>query len=327
MDLGRTLRRARGLAWELSGVNAWARARLDGSRGFILNYHRVVPTDVALHDAVEEAMYVTPEAFRMQLELLAERFHPMPLGELAARVRDGRALPRGACAICFDDGWRDNVVHALPELERTGMPATIFVVTERMGTQGAFWPDDVCRRLAPLAADRVAEIASGIGSPPGTRSVDGVLEHLKALSEAERIRPLEALREAAPQAEGPARELLDWDELERLRDAGIAIESHGATHAILTGLNPAEAERELRTSLHTLRERGFAADKLFAYPSGRHAPWLHELVAEVGYRAAFILDERMVEVGAPPMALSRMGMHQGIGGTRFEFLCKVPGWA
>lgn len=326
MDLGWTLRRGRGLAHQVLGLNRRARARLDGTRACILNYHRVIPESWAERDSVEAGMYVTPASFRLQLEILRELFHVMPLGELAERVRDGRSLPHGACAITFDDGWRDNLEHGLPELRRADLPATIFVVTERVGSDGAFWPDEVCRRLRPLASDEVADVARAMKLPAGVSDVDDVLDRLKALPESERDEPLARLREATPSPGAARRELLTWEELGALRDAGIAIESHGATHAILTGLGSDEVETELRASRETLLDRGFGGDALFAYPSGCHDERIHGLVERAGYRAAFVLDERLVEFGSEPMTMSRMGMHEGIGRTRVEFLCKVPGW-
>jgi hypothetical protein len=80
------------------------------------------------------------------------------------------------------------------------------------------------------------------------------------------------------------------------------------------------------------RGRGLAYEfsglnTLFAYPCGRHDARLHRLVAEVGYRAALVLDERLASLTSPPMAILRLGVHEGIGRTRREFLCKIPGWS
>ncbi len=325
MQIGSIARQGRGLACHILGLNRRARARLDGTRACILNYHRVIPESVAERDAVEGGMYVTPESFRLQLDILSELFHVLPLGEVSDAIVAGRRLPRGACAITFDDGWRDNLDYALPELKRAGLPATIFVVTERVGTEGAFWPDEVCRRLSPLAAGALADAASAMGLPGRVVDVDDVLEQLKGLPEAQRDEPMARLRGVTGLPHPPSRELLTWDELTQLHEAGIGIESHGATHAILTGLDEPEVEAELRRAREALVERGFGRDALLAYPSGRHDERVHAIAKRAGYRAAFVLDEQLVRVGAPPMTLSRMGVHEGIGRTRLEFLCKIPG--
>jgi peptidoglycan/xylan/chitin deacetylase (PgdA/CDA1 family) len=321
------LRRGRGLAYELSGLNALARRRLDGTRGFILNYHRVIPLERVVSDAVEDGMYVTPASFKLQLKILQDYFHIMSLSEMVNRIIEGRSLPRGACAITFDDGWKDTHEYAFPELRRAGLPATVFVVTERVGTDGAFWPDDVCRRLAALSERDRSELALSLGAPPDHANSDGLLAYLKDLAESDRRVSLEQLKAATPAPTNSRSELMNWDELAELRDWGFDIESHSASHAILVGLDPASAEIELRTSLSRLRERGFGRNALFAYPSGRHDARLHKLVAEVGYRAALILEDRLASLTSPPMAIPRLGVHEGIGRTRPEFLCKVPGWS
>lgn len=327
MDLGWTLRRGRGLACELSGMNALARRRLDGTRGFILTYHRVIPPERVVRDAVEDGMYVTPASFELQLKILQDYFHVMPLPEMVDRIIDGRRLPRGACSITFDDGWRDNHEYAFPALSRVGLPATVFVVTERVGTDGAFWPDDVCRRLAVLSGQDRATLARSLGAKPDSANADGLLAHLKALDEADRRALLERLRAATPAPARSVRELMNWEELAELRDDGFEIESHGASHAILTGLERTSAEVELRTSISRLRERGFGRNALFAYPSGRHDARLHGLVAEAGFRAALVLEGGLASITSPRMAIPRLGVHEGIGRTRLEFLCKVPSWS
>jgi peptidoglycan/xylan/chitin deacetylase (PgdA/CDA1 family) len=44
-------------------------------------------------------------------------------------------------AITFDDGYRDNFENAAPVLERLGLPATFFLVTQWMGTDVVPWWD------------------------------------------------------------------------------------------------------------------------------------------------------------------------------------------
>lgn len=321
------LRRLRAEALRWSGQSRRARRRLDGSRAAVLLYHRVLPRALAERDAVEPGMYVTPESFARHLEWLAADFRVLPLHEIVACLAEGRPLPPAACAISFDDGWRDNLDHALPELERRGLPATIFVVTERVGTQGAFWPDEVCRRLAGLPARRQRELALQLGAAPGDEPVDALLAALKRVPEDERCGLLDALRR---QTEAPApreRELCDWEELGRLAAAGVDVESHGATHAILTGLPAQGVACELRSSRAALRERGHGRHDLLVYPCGEHDPRIRQMAAEVGYRAAFTTQPGLLAAGIDPLALPRLGVHEDVAGSRAEFLFRVPGFA
>jgi peptidoglycan/xylan/chitin deacetylase (PgdA/CDA1 family) len=288
-------------------------------------YHRVLPAEEVSRRAVEPGMYVTPGSFARQLSWLEARFRVLPLHELVARFEQRRALPRSACAITFDDGWRDNYTHALPELARRGLPATVFVVTERVGTEGSFWPDEVCLRMAPLSELDRRRLAAELGAVSSGDAVEGLLGHMKDLSELERGVALDELRAATEEPPDLGRELLHWDELDRLSRAGIDVESHGATHAILTGLPDEQVERELRSARETLLERGHGRHALLAYPSGAHDDRVSRIARGVGYRAGFTVERGLAHEAVDRMALPRLSVHEDISHTRAEFLLRVPG--
>jgi peptidoglycan/xylan/chitin deacetylase (PgdA/CDA1 family) len=327
MSMRSALRRLRAEALRWTGQSRRAQRRLDGSCATVLLYHRVLPRANAERYAVEPGMYVTPETFARHLDWLTADFRVLPLPEIAARLARGESLPRGACAITFDDGWRDNADYALPELSRRGIPAAIFVVTERVGTQGAFWPDEVCRCLAPLPASRQRELAHRLGAAPGEDPISDLLDALKRVPEAERGALIDVLRAETSPAQCLERELCNWEELAQLAAAGVVVESHGATHAILTGLADAEVERELRRSRDALHERGHGRHDLLVYPSGAYDSRIERIASEAGYRAAFTTEPGLWEKGSDPMALPRVGVHEDVSGSRSEFLFRVPGFA
>ena len=322
------LRRLRAEAYERTGVSRRARGRIDGSCAVVLAYHRVLPLAEAERLAVEPGMVVTPETFRDHVAMLSRHFRVMPLGELIERWRNGAALPPRACAITFDDGWRDNHQYAFPILREAGHPATIFLVTERVGTEGAFWPDEVCRRIAALApVDRREAARAMLDHAPSGRPVDDVLALLKQLSEPERERALGRLRVLAPAAPAYERELLDWDEVDEMSRCGVAFESHGATHAILTTLPPARVHAELRIARDALRERGLGRDELVAYPSGACDVGVMEEARRIGVRAAFATRPGLVSSDAFHLNLPRLSLHQDIAASPAAFLYQVPGRA
>ncbi len=321
----RLLRFGRAAVGEWSGRHARERAQLDGSAAALLMYHRVLPRARARELAVEPGMFVTPESFAVQLDCLRAEFSVLPLHEIASRFLAGAALPPRACAISFDDGWLDNAEYAAPALAARGLPATIFLVSRRVGSLGAFWPDELARRLAPLPAREAADIARALGAAPGP-PLEALLAHWKGLREAEREDALEELRELTPRvAWRERRELLDWSEVDALARQGIDFESHGASHALLTQLPFAAAARELEESLAALRERGHARHGLLAYPSGANDPSVRKLAREQGYRVAVTTQRGVARPEHDRFELPRIGLHQDISGTRPEFLRSVPG--
>jgi peptidoglycan/xylan/chitin deacetylase (PgdA/CDA1 family) len=327
MNLGRIVRRARAVAHDRLGLTTRAHRRLDGSCAAILNYHRVIPESQARRDFVEPGVYVTPESFGQQLDWLNRYFRVLPLHEVGRALLDRRSLPERACSITFDDGWQDNYEHALPELARRGLPATIFVVTRRVGSDGAFWPDEVCRRVAPLSERDQHELASRLGVGVGPPTLNDLLEFLKRQPEDDRNEVLDELRSHTEAPRSRGRELMNWDELGRLSGAGIDIESHGATHAILTGLRHDQAVAEMRDSLADLRARGLGRHGLLAYPSGGYDGGVMKAAREVGYRAAVTIEDGLASKASDVFALPRLCVHQGIASSREEFLFKIPGRA
>lgn len=323
------LRALRAGVAQWSGLNWLARHRLDGRRAAILNYHRVLTHEEARRSAVDEGMFVSPSTFASQLDWLVENFRVLPLAEIVDAILGDSPLPARACAITFDDGWRDNLIHALPALEARGLPGTLFVVTGRIGSNGAFWPDEMARILRELPAGRRSRLFRRLGvSEGGADPLYALLEFLKDVPVAVRDAALAELRaEADGPPEPEERVLLDWSELDRMAEGGVAIEAHGETHDMLTALDDEAAMAELAGSRRTLLERGHGRAGLFAYPAGRHDARVCRLTAEAGFRAAFTIERRVLGRDADPFAMPRLMLHEGMSATRSEFLLRVPGWS
>lgn len=319
------IRWLRATAFELAGLNHSSRQALDGSAAAILMYHRVIADEPLVSGAIEPGMVVRRETFAKHLEWLEECFSVMPLSEVVDRLIDGKPLPRRACAITFDDGWKDNLDHALPELARRSLPATVFVVTDRVGTTGAFWPDEVYRGMSGRSPEAQGNLLRQLGIETGGDPRHAVIGHLKGLPASELDAALAELCIHGGLEAPDARELLDWEELARLKRSGFDVESHAATHAILPRLSPAEADAELRRSRDALLERGFGEARLVAYPSGAYDAAIKEAAARVGYRAALATRQRIARAGGDPMEIPRLGVHDDVTRARSEFLYRVPG--
>jgi peptidoglycan/xylan/chitin deacetylase (PgdA/CDA1 family) len=84
---------------------------------------------------------VSDRRFAAQMRLLRLlRLRVISLDEHVSQLREGRLLPRSV-VITIDDGYRDNLEIALPILRRFGYPATLFVVSGRLG-QANDWDRD-----------------------------------------------------------------------------------------------------------------------------------------------------------------------------------------
>lgn len=205
----------------------------------ILMYHRV-------DDEGSEALAryrITPERFQAHLRHLRdEGYRTATFDEVGEAMRLRRPLPGRRVMLTFDDGCADFLTHAWPLLQESGLEATLFVVTDRVGGTNA-WD-------------------AGYGE-----SVD----------------------------------LLGWDALRGLAEAGVAIGSHTATHPHLTGLtNTGIVQEATRSRAAILRELGVEPVAL-AYPYGDVDPAVRHLVGGSGYgyavttvgRHATLTDHRL----------------------------------
>ncbi len=102
-------------------LGAWPYQRLrPGLR--ILMYHRI--DRLAAYDQLT----VRPERFEEQMAYVAQHCRVISLAEAVRELAAG-PVTRPGVVLTFDDGYRDNLLHALPVLRRYGLPATIFVTT------------------------------------------------------------------------------------------------------------------------------------------------------------------------------------------------------
>lgn len=98
----------------------------------ILLYHRV---GTVKNDPV--MLCVSPEVFEQHLLFLQRFYSIVSLREISDRLVSG-TLQGNEAAITFDDGYQDNLLEALPILEKYKAPATIFVTTKFIGEVASF---------------------------------------------------------------------------------------------------------------------------------------------------------------------------------------------
>ncbi len=247
-------------------------------RRLILAYHRVVPEDSEDLSFVQPGMYVCGATLDMHIRYLRAHYDVLPLEELISTEADN------ACAITFDDGWRDNYVTAFPILRAHGVPATIFLATGLVGTTVWPWPDRICfyiHKASPTAFSEVFESAwrQEVGEPSGTpaRSADAFAaaeEVLRRLKHVEHrllqrivVRIDDRFRELHAALHGQ-RPWLTWEEALEMGSHGISFGSHTENHVILTNVPPAEARAEIVNSGTVLAAKVGKPTAAFCYPNG-----------------------------------------------------------
>jgi peptidoglycan/xylan/chitin deacetylase (PgdA/CDA1 family) len=270
-------------------------------RVLILMYHRVIPRGEADTTFVQPGMYVTPATFERHLQFLTNHFDVLSLAELLSKwdTRQWNDAVR-YCVITFDDGWLDNYLHAYPLLHAYGVPATIFLPTDLIGTDEWLWSD----RLGALLRRR------GQGTPDDW---DALIEHAKTLTDDARASMLSGIEAEAAWPQLGQRRFVNWDEVRQMSRDGVSFASHTRTHVNLTRLAGVALEGELRGSLDVLREQHVNHVPVLAYPNGDHTDAVVAAARAAGYSAA-VTTRPGLEFSRPAdrFRLKRIGVHDDV---------------
>ena len=274
----------------------------------------------------------------MNISVLKDHFELMHLDDWIAGAKGGMPLPRLACAITFDDGWRDNYEYALPVLRRQTAPATIFLVSQLVGKSYGFWPTRISRVLSILANNSnylkfavptelrpYVDRLRALHRPINSSDLDPAVTQLKCRnSDAQMSIMVEELEKTLPNIPEPERDLMNWEEVRAMADSGLVrYGSHSQSHVRLTaGLDPEAMRSEIRRSKQDLHTALGVLPKLFCYPNGDYTTDAVSLVRD-NYDAAVTTRPGWNTTQTDRMLLRRVGLHEDIARDRNGFLARL----
>jgi peptidoglycan/xylan/chitin deacetylase (PgdA/CDA1 family) len=309
----------------------------------ILMYHRILPADDVRAASEQPGMIVHPETLRLQLRTLKRHFEIVSLEDWVERATTGRTLPDRACAITFDDGWRDNYEHAYPALVDEQVPATIFIVSGMVGTDQSFWPE----RLADLLRHGISRYGKALFELPAfnwlyalevplpSTTDDLSRERLDAfIVQAKRFPDTDIHERLAHMADILTLNeyqhdlaLADWDQLAEMVEGGfVNIGSHTRRHVRLTSeVHTDTLENEIVGSKTEIEKRLGRSVRLFCYPNGDYSPEARALVAR-HYLGACSTIHGWHRRTADLHTMHRIGVHQDISYDETSFLARLSGW-
>lgn len=294
----------------------------------ILMYHAVVRSPLP----VKDWCFLPEDAFQEQMTYLRKHFEVVSLREAARRLRYG-TLRRPTAAITFDDGFQNNYDVAFPILKRAGLPATIFLVTDLVGTDDTIW---FCRLHEAFIKTRTTRLDwRGRGyefSTPEmkTRASADLQDCLKELASPVFSRELAGLFRAldydpsvAIEAGSPFR-ILSIAAIRDMAASGlIEFGAHTRSHMILSQLTEAEADGEIRGSVAGVAELTGRPCRLFSYPNGRPCDFSRravETLEQSGVWTAVTTTGGGNDSRTPPLELKRYRIGCETSCERFQLL-------
>ena len=303
----------------------------------ILMYHRVLPSGHHARRTEQPGMYVAPETLAMHVRVLQKHFQLVHLDDWVSAVSQHKAIPKNACAITFDDGWLDNYEHAYPVLAKLQCPATIYLVSDLVGTRYEFWPnrlsellvsnDASLRQVFPEwlvdLADREELLRHSMPQNYIER-VDAVVSACKhRCSDAEMIDLLDGVA-ARHLPAASDRNLINWSEAKAMtRDDLVRFGSHSRRHTRLTEQLDGEIARdEVVNSADVIEKHLGKRPATFCYPNGDVSAYALETVRN-HYAAAVTTRRGWNGSTSDRYLLNRVGVHDDIANDVVGFLSRL----
>lgn len=263
-----------------SGMLSLARKWVRRHGAIVLTFHRVLSDSELQQTASLGGMIVRDRTFADFLQYASQHC------EFANLEQDPQWKPNGKLklAVTFDDGWADNAESVYPIASQYHVPFVIFIVPEKTGTVLPFWPERTAAALDRIPSLNGSRRAASIGR---------AIEELKALPAVERESRINQMLGSGGALESSTAvdKTMTWEQIAELRAGGVTFGSHTSTHEILTTLSASQAEHELVSSREAIQQKLGGSCHLFSYPNGNYSEQVRELVAQAGYKLAFLDQE------------------------------------
>jgi peptidoglycan/xylan/chitin deacetylase (PgdA/CDA1 family) len=249
---------------------------------------------------------LSSEGIRAQFEYLRRHYRVVPLLQIVEQLGSPKGLDSHIVALTTDDGRRDFYESMFPLLKEFKFPATFFVVSSLIRGEDWIWTDKVLwlsEQPAPPAA-----------LLPG--NLDQLFRSLNRMRPEARNSQIQAMAsdagitipEQAPGKYAPC----SWGELREMVDSGLVdIGSHTVSHPILASITDEESWQELTVSRRQIEEGIGKKPGSFCFPNGMPGdfrPTQVQQIADAGYACSVVASFGLVDDGADPFRLPRLGM-------------------
>lgn len=265
----------------------------NGDNGIlILAYHRI---NDFKNDVLD--MAVTPRNFEAQIKHFLRHYHILSLDEAVRTLKEKDKIPRNAVVLTFDDGYKDNFDVLFPIVKKYNAPITVFVSVGYVELSKPFWWDQIIHSVYQTSKIDLNLNSFRLGNyklktkAEKRNAIYKIVNKLKEFVPSRReniIKHLQLrLQTNSNYPEGC--NVMNWNEIDKMKHSGVTIASHGMSHTILSRLSNSEAEFEICESKKILEKQLHTNVKFFSYPNGRPEDLnnkIIELIERVGYSAA-----------------------------------------
>jgi peptidoglycan/xylan/chitin deacetylase (PgdA/CDA1 family) len=247
--------------------------------GVIFCMHSVRPAEMRSF-APTANLEITPAFLDAALTMLTRNnYEFVSMDEVAVRIGDGLRRPKPFAAFTLDDGYRDNLEHALPVFAKHNCPFAVYVATGLVdGTTEYWW------RALETIISQVDEVEFALGNEHFNLKIatprqklaawPRLVERLDAMPEYEMRK---CIRAAAARYDVDVKRLcgdsfMTWDEVRKMAEHPLAtIGAHTVNHHVLSRIPPGDVTLEINQGKVRIENVLQKPVRHFAYPYGNRA--------------------------------------------------------
>ena len=264
---------------------------------------------------------------RRQLEIINQHYNWLSLDD-AVEMLSGRApFIANGVVLTFDDGYRNNMTVALPELERYSIKPVFYAATSLLNNRKPYWFErfDYAIQQQKVPTEVVLHGRNFTFAPGDRESLRDAYAALRRAAKSQfdsdrgfydffdtvtdRLEGTCGKSLAEIQAGDPCSETLSDEDLRALEASGRAtIGSHTVDHVRLDTVDENECVEQLKTSRAYLESATGVPCRHFCYPNGNWNRRVASAVAAAGYVSAVTTEYGLNGAGADLFTLKRMHM-------------------
>lgn len=239
--------------------------------------------------------HIEVELFERCMRRLAQVGRALSMNEVLMHCESSEPFPPNSYAITFDDGFENNLSVAAPVLADLRIPATIYVTTDFIESNGMSWIDrieyvveDV--RSQDLRVDWAPQPFQLHDTASRVAFLKAVRQYVKGDPRCDPNEFSDALCErlgtsAIRSSDDPLDLKMSWKQVREAHAGGVlTIGGHSHTHPILSFLSPERLAYELDTSIHLLASKAGVPPTHYSYPEGLVHCYSESVIAELKYR-------------------------------------------
>ena len=264
----------------------------------ILTFHRISKN---INNAINtDPLSVSQKNFENQIILLKKKFNIIPLEKFLQFKKNNS---KKNIVITFDDGYKDNLVNALPILNKHKVPATIYITTKFLSKDCSIWWYEIKELIWKKSSLKFKFFQKNFNFnlksiSDKKKCYEILCKEFKKLNYKKQNLLLEIITNNKKRKQYK-KELLNKNELKLInKNKLITIGSHTHNHLSLKNISKKECEQELAKPKKILEKILKHKINHFAYPYGSFSDVSNKvakLVQDENYKSASTTQINFIE--------------------------------